>query len=207
MRLVPGVLWVGLLLLLWAGGCAKHVPVVTDTAAPETGAIAPGTPAEPPPSAVAMPPAQSGAQPAIDEKERQIVEESLRRRFEAPSATVAALAPAEDFLHQDVHFAFDSFALSEEAKALLEKKAAWLAAHPHVKVLIEGHCDERGTQAYNLALGERRANAVKQYLVALGIDPARLSTVSYGEERPLDPGHNEEAWAKNRRAHFVFLGP
>ncbi len=74
-----------------------------------------------------------------------------------------------------------------------------------VKIQIEGHCDERGTAEYNLALGERRANSAKKYLVSLGIPADRLSTISYGKEMPLDPGHNEEAWAKNRRAHFIIL--
>jgi peptidoglycan-associated lipoprotein len=103
-------------------------------------------------------------------------------------------------------FAYDSFTLSGDAKATLEKKAAWLAENPEVKVQIEGHCDERGTTAYNLALGERRAHATKQYLTALGINNSRLSTISYGEEAPIDPGHSEEAWSRNRRAHFMITG-
>lgn len=103
----------------------------------------------------------------------------------------------------DIYFEFDSFGLTPKAKKVLADKAAYLKAHPAVKVLIEGHCDERGTAEYNLALGERRARAALDYLVFLGIDPKRLTSVSYGEERPVDPGHNEEAWAKNRRAHFV----
>ena len=74
-----------------------------------------------------------------------------------------------------------------------------------MKIQIEGHCDERGTVEYNLALGERRANSAKRYLTSLGIPENRISTISYGKERPLDPGHNEEAWTKNRRAHFVIL--
>jgi peptidoglycan-associated lipoprotein len=74
-----------------------------------------------------------------------------------------------------------------------------------VKIQIEGHCDERGTIEYNLALGERRANSTKRYLISLGIGDKRISTISYGEEKPLDPGHNEEAWAKNRRAHIIVI--
>jgi peptidoglycan-associated lipoprotein len=111
----------------------------------------------------------------------------------------------EDFVNKDIHFEFDSAKLTWEAQEILKQKADWLLAHPRTEVIIEGHCDERGTNAYNLALGERRAESVKQYLVELGIRPNRLSTISYGEEKPLDPGHNEEAWAKNRRAHFVIL--
>ena len=110
----------------------------------------------------------------------------------------------EAFLQQDVHFAYDSFTLNEEAKVMLELKAHWLVMHPEVSVRIEGHCDERGTTAYNLALGERRANMVRQYMVALGVDASRISTISYGKESPIDPGHTEAAWALNRRAHFTI---
>ncbi len=102
-----------------------------------------------------------------------------------------------------VFFAFDSAALDESARAVLDKQAAWLLAHPDVTVTIEGHADERGTREYNLALGERRAAAVKNYLAAKGVAPERMLTISYGEERPVDPGHNEAAWALNRRAVTV----
>ena len=77
--------------------------------------------------------------------------------------------------------------------------------YPKVKIQIEGHCDERGTAEYNLALGERRSNSAKKYLISLGVPEGRISTISYGKEKPLDPGHNEEAWAKNRRDHFIIL--
>ncbi|MCS6878609.1 MAG: peptidoglycan-associated lipoprotein Pal [Geminicoccaceae bacterium] len=102
-----------------------------------------------------------------------------------------------------VFFAFDSAALDDAARQTLERQAAWLKQYPAVSVTIEGHCDERGTREYNLALGERRAQAVKNYLVALGISPDRIRTISYGEERPADPGHDETAWALNRRAVTV----
>jgi peptidoglycan-associated lipoprotein len=103
----------------------------------------------------------------------------------------------------DVHFAYDSPALSDEARAILEKHALWLQGHRDVKVTVEGQCDERGTVEYNLALGEQRARAARDYLVSLGVAPERLRTVSYGKERPLDPGNNEAAYARNRRAHFA----
>ncbi|BCX19669.1 MAG: hypothetical protein KatS3mg117_3351 [Geminicoccaceae bacterium] len=102
-----------------------------------------------------------------------------------------------------VFFAFDSAALDDAARQTLERQAAWLKQFPAVSVTIEGHCDERGTREYNLALGDRRANAVKNYLVALGIAPERIRTISYGKERPADPGHDETAWALNRRAVTV----
>lgn len=107
------------------------------------------------------------------------------------------------FVNEDVYFEFDSSALTMAAQDVLKRKAEWLRDNPDRSVVIEGHCDERGTNEYNLALGDRRATSAKQFLTDLGIPPSRLSTISYGEERPVDPRHTEEAWAKNRRAHFV----
>lgn len=112
------------------------------------------------------------------------------------------LMEVQAFESGHVYFDFDKAELKPEARAILDKKAAWLKAHPDYSVRIEGHCDERGTSEYNLALGERRANAAMKYLNALGVASGRISTVSYGEERPADPGHNEGAWAKNRRDEF-----
>lgn len=102
-----------------------------------------------------------------------------------------------------VFFGFDQYNLTDEAQATLQRQAAWLNANPSVTLLIEGNTDERGTREYNLALGERRATAVKNYLVTLGISPGRLSTISYGKERPVALGHNEAAWAQNRRSVSV----
>jgi peptidoglycan-associated lipoprotein len=101
-------------------------------------------------------------------------------------------------------FVFDASELTQEAQQVLDEDAAVLKQHPTWVVTIEGHCDERGTAEYNLALGERRAVAARTYLVSLGISADRLHTVSYGKEFPFDPGHDEAAWAKNRRAHFVI---
>ena len=111
----------------------------------------------------------------------------------------------ETKLLKDIYFEFDKYDIRPKDEGVLKENAAWLKKNPNAKVQIEGHCDERGTVEYNLALGERRANYTKKYLVSLGIAPDRISTISYGKERPLDPGHNEEAWAKNRRAHIVVL--
>jgi peptidoglycan-associated lipoprotein len=110
------------------------------------------------------------------------------------------------FQNQDINFDFDKYDLRTDARTTLDRKASFLNQNSSVRVQIEGHCDERGTSEYNLALGERRANAAKQYLTTAGISAGRLSTISYGEERPLDPGHTEAAWAKNRRDHFVITG-
>jgi peptidoglycan-associated lipoprotein len=103
----------------------------------------------------------------------------------------------------DVYFDFDKSALSAEAKQTLAENARQLNDAGSMAVTIEGHCDERGTNAYNLALGEKRANAAKDYLVSLGVDGGRITTISYGEEKPFDAGHDETAWTKNRRGHFV----
>lgn len=102
-----------------------------------------------------------------------------------------------------VFFGYDRYDLTPEAQRVLEMQAEWLKRYPHVRITIEGHADERGTREYNLALGERRANAAKSYLVALGIDPMRLTTLSFGKERPAVLGSNPAAWAQNRRAVTV----
>jgi peptidoglycan-associated lipoprotein len=121
-----------------------------------------------------------------------------------PQETPAPTPPSvrsEDF--QPAFFDLDSDALREDARAALDADAKLLRDNPTVQITIEGHCDERGTAEYNQALGERRANAARDYLVNAGIDAARLQSVSYGKERPFNPGHDEAAWAQNRRAHIV----
>ena len=127
------------------------------------------------------------------------------------STEVAPAAPAELSLQEQlinevgdrVFFDFDKYNLKPEGRGTVEALAAWLNSRQGVTLTIEGHADERGTREYNLALGERRANSVKDYLIALGINAGRLTTISYGEERPAVPGSYEEAWAQNRRAEFV----
>ena len=111
----------------------------------------------------------------------------------------------ESKLLKDIRFDYDKYEIRREDEEILRENAAFLKKNPKMKIQIEGHCDERGTAEYNLALGERRANSTKKYLVSLGITSDRISTISYGEERPLDPRNNEEAWAKNRRAHIIVL--
>lgn len=98
-----------------------------------------------------------------------------------------------------VYFGYDRYDLSPEARMTLDKQADWLLQYPGLTVTVEGHADERGTREYNLALGERRANSVQSYLIALGVDPRRITTISYGKERPAVPGTGEQAWAQNRR--------
>ncbi|MFO7964237.1 MAG: peptidoglycan-associated lipoprotein Pal [Desulfobacterales bacterium] len=135
-------------------------------------------------------------------EEEDMITGPTEEELAAEEAERIAATEREQFVNQDIYFNFDKADLSPEAQAVLKEKAAWLRENPEVDVIIEGHCDERGTNEYNIALGERRAQSAKIFLVDLGISPDRLSTISYGEEMPVDPGHNESAWQKNRRAHF-----
>jgi peptidoglycan-associated lipoprotein len=137
------------------------------------------------------------------ERQAAIREESLKED-ELRAEGERMQSAREMFENEDVLFEFDSASLTAEAQEILRAKAEWLRDNPGVRVLIEGHCDERGTNEYNLALGDRRAFSSKAFLTDLGIDGARLSTISYGEERPIASGSSEDAWAKNRRAHFVI---
>lgn len=116
------------------------------------------------------------------------------------------LAPGEEGPLKDIHFGFDSYELDESARTTLRDNGNWLKDQTQAKVEIEGHCDERGTVEFNLALGAKRASAAKDYLVALGVAADRLTTISYGEELPLCHEHTEDCWQRNRRAHFVVLG-
>jgi peptidoglycan-associated lipoprotein len=141
-----------------------------------------------------------------DEMNAQAAEKARleAERLKAEEEERARAAARESFTNDDIHFEFDSASLLPEAQDLLSKKAGYMLAMSGTSITIEGNCDERGTDAYNMALGERRAEAAKAYLVNLGVNPSQINTISYGEERPVDPAHNEAAWAKNRRDHFVI---
>ncbi len=126
----------------------------------------------------------------------------------APTPRGPVAGSLEDFrvnVGERVFFGYDRFDLSAEARSILERQAAWLNRYPNIRVLVAGNCDERGTREYNLALGARRAAAVRDYLVSLGVAPNRIETVSYGKERPLDPRANEEAWSVNRNGHTQIV--
>ena len=138
--------------------------------------------------------AQQSAEEAAALKEQALKEKALKEKI---------LAEAAAF--QDIHFDFDNYDLKPESRELLEKLADWLLEHGDFEATIEGHCDNRGTAVYNLALGERRAEAAKAYLVNLGVTGAKITTISYGEELPADPRNCEEAWTKNRRDHFIVF--
>lgn len=133
------------------------------------------------------------AQPS---EEKQLTEEEIFQRKDLEEIS-------KEF--KDVFFDFDKYNIREDQVPNLQANADFLKKWKTVRILIEGHCDERGTNEYNMALGWRRANAAKEYLVSLGIDASRIDTISYGEERPFALGHNEDAWWQNRRAHFVAI--
>jgi peptidoglycan-associated lipoprotein len=166
-----------LMVLVVLSGCRRRQP---EQPAPMT------PPPPPPPAATTDPDAERRAR---EEEERR--REAERRR---------------NVLTEMVFFAFDRYDLSPEAQAILNRKVQILRDDPTIRLRIDGHCDERGSIEYNLALGMRRAQAVKDYLVGFGIDPDRLAVESFGEDRPLDPRSNEEAWARNRRAEFQIIG-
>ena len=150
---------------------------------------------------------------AREREEARIKEEAAKREKEKEfeKSLVAKKQPGiegqvlESKLLKDIHFDFDRYEVRPQDIEILKENAALIMKNPTLKIQIEGHCDERGTAEYNLALGERRASSAKKYLVSLGIPADRLSTISYGKEMPVDPGHTEEAWAKNRRGHFIIL--
>ena len=150
-------------------------------------------------------------------KKVQQVDEAAEREAAERAAAEAAKKPElpereaepvvpirpEDVKLKNIYFEFDKYDLTAESKSALSENASVMMKHSGFSILIEGHCDERGTEEYNLALGEKRALAARDYLVGFGIARDRISVISYGEEKPVDPRHNEEAWGKNRRAKFV----
>jgi len=157
--------------------------------------------------------AEAEARARREAAERERAEAEARARREAAERERAEAEARANQLRQEIntfeteriYFDFDKSELKPAAQETLTKKAAWLRANPNYNVNIEGHCDERGTNEYNLALGERRADAAENFLIALGVSRDRISTVSYGEERPADTGHNESAWSKNRRDEFGLI--
>jgi peptidoglycan-associated lipoprotein len=179
--------WAGAMLIAGTAACGHPQPPVA-------------RPAPPPPP----PPATSGTRPP---EPPSPVPEPVMPAEPIPGDSVASRSL--DDLNRDsplrpVYFDFDSSDLNDAGRAVLQNDAAVMKKYSTWVVTIEGHCDERGTKEYNLALGERRAVAARAYLLSLGLDASRLRTVTYGSEFPFDPGHNESAWQKNRRAYFVI---
>jgi len=202
-----GCLVVLCLATLVSGGCAKKDMVKADEQVPSAQA-APPTPAAPAVPEATRP--SQGSTPEATATTRERLAETPTQEAVVQQETGKAMvtSPAIGALEselQKIYFNFDSADLSDQARAALSKNAELLAKQPSVTLRIEGNCDERGSDEYNLALGERRAKAAKDYLVNLGVQAERLSTISYGEEKPVDPGHDEAAWAKNRRDEFVII--
>jgi peptidoglycan-associated lipoprotein len=154
----------------------------------------------PEPTPVATPEAEVSEEVVHEPITETIVSEEVTEELPEDLAELNAQGYLED-----VFFDTDRFDLKPSARESLAKNAAWLQKHPTISILVEGHCDERNTREYNLALGERRASAVRDYLVFLGIAPQRIQIISYGEERPFALGHDESAWRLNRRSHFVIV--
>jgi len=181
-----------LLLGVVAAGCAKR-PATTSAATPP-----------PPVPAPAAPPATSAPAPSAPEPTSSTP--AAAPSTPAPAATTARPVPAEFATIpelRDIQFDFDKYDIRPDAARTLDANAVWLKSNGNHLLLIEGHCDERGTNEYNLALGERRAKSAMNYLVSQGVQAARITIISYGEERPLCSEHNETCWQQNRRDHFL----
>jgi len=212
-RMKRNLVWVGLIAIVlcvsvaFLTGCAKKAALKEGAglagAAQEQKAVSAGT---------------TAAQDDAAARERALREKELREKAEREAAEKAAREAAEKAKKEaaakaaailqelkiaNIHFDFDKYNLRPDAQEILKKGAPAYLKYRDYKLVVEGHCDERGTAEYNLALGEKRAMEAAKYLVNLGIEKERIRTISYGKEMPLDKGHDEAAWAKNRRAHFV----
>jgi len=185
------LLSVAVVLVLLATGCARRPAITQAAAPPPTGAPVAVAPPPPAPAPVVAPPAPAPA-PAAP----------------TPAPVETARPAPKDFVPApqlaDVLFDFDKFTIRPAAAKTLRSSAEWMTANPNHALLIEGHCDERGTDAYNLALGDRRAKAAMDFLVAHGVPAGRINVVSFGKERPACSEKNEDCWSRNRRAHFVL---
>ena len=213
-------LWAGLAVLVlclsvtFLTGCAKKGEIKNKLLVPQAEQPAAG--------AAAGTADEQAAKERMLERQKALQEQTLREQTIGKAAGQATQEAAEKAKKErsaqeaailkelqipDIPFEYDKYSLTPEALAILNSHAPALLKYKEYKLVVEGHCDERGTVEYNLALGEERAAQTAKYLVNLGIEKERIKTISYGKEKPLDPGHNESAWAKNRRAHFVVFPP
>ncbi len=190
--------WVSLFLVL---SCAKK-QVMTEEKITEKPAVAKEVEKKAAPTEEAMKKEMEEAEKIRLERLQEL---EKAKRSEAESVKRYQERMALNFEAEAVYFDFDRSTIKPEYVPVLKDKADYLRDNPNTRIRIEGNCDERGTNEYNLALGERRANSAKKFLVSLGISPERIDTISYGEERPLALGHNKESWAQNRRDDFVIL--
>jgi peptidoglycan-associated lipoprotein len=201
-----------ILFLAFGLGCAKKVIRSEATPLTVSQQVPQAVETQPAPKPEVKVETLSPEKPEDLAKKAQIQEENLREEALRQKALREEAARREAALQkkalkegklESIHFDFDQWLLRDDQKDVMIKDADWLKANPQAKIRIEGNCDERGTTEYNLALGQKRAEAAKGFLEGLGIPGSRMQTLSYGEERPLDPGHDEAAWAKNRRVDFV----
>lgn len=218
--------WVGLMALVlcvsvsWMTGCAKKATLQEGAVVTQEQKAVAQAPAEVAPTPADSKGARDRAlqdQALIDQAAREAAEKAARdaaakaAKDAADRAKKEAAAKAAAILKElqiaDVNFDFNKYNLKPEAQEILKKGAPAYLKYRDYKLVVEGHCDERGTAEYNLALGEKRATEAAKYLADLGIEKERIKTISYGKEMPLDQGHDEAAWAKNRRAHFVIFPP
>lgn len=212
--------WVGLITLVlclsvtFLTGCAKKAGLKSDTTATtqEQKAVAKGSD-----GAASMDDKAAAAARERELRERALMEQAQREAAEKAAKEAAERAKKEaaekaaaikkELQIPDVHFDYDKYNLTPAAQTILKAGAPAYLKYRDYKLVVEGHCDERGTVEYNLALGQKRADEAAKYLSDLGIEKERVKTISYGKEMPLDKGHDEAAWAKNRRAHFVIFPP
>jgi len=197
MKRLPLLLLSGLAVAAMAACGGKKPEPVTPVAGPDADSLARAQRAH-----------EDSMRAAQEEADRKAREEAERRQKTADS--LAGIGRSTDavktILATMIHFDYDKAIIRGGDASVLDQKVAILQANPGLRIRISGHCDERGSDEYNLALGNRRATAAKQYVVSHGIDGSRIETVSYGEERPLASGHDEDAWAQNRRDEFEILG-
>jgi peptidoglycan-associated lipoprotein len=174
-----------LLLVILVAGCAKKLP---------------------PPQGSEMQTGKSAKETSAESVKKETVKEVVEPKVAKLEETSTSSRAEESVVLQDALFDYDRYDIRADARPVLDSAASFLKKNTNLNVLIEGHCDERGTNEYNLALGEKRAKAVKDYLASLGINPARMTVMTYGEEKPVCTEHDENCWQKNRRAHFVVTG-
>jgi peptidoglycan-associated lipoprotein len=210
--------WVGLMALIlclsvsWMTGCAKKASLKEGAVVTQEQRAVAQTPAEASAAATDDQAARERAlreQALSDQAAREAAAKEAKDAADRAKKEAAAKAAAilTELQIADVNFDYNMYNLRPEAQEILKKGAPAYLKYRDYKLVVEGHCDERGTAEYNLALGEKRANEAAKYLADLGIEKERIKTISYGKEMPLDQGHDDAAWAKNRRAHFVIFPP
>lgn len=186
-------------------GCPKKPTIVKEEAKAPAAEVSSDTKAKEETEAKARGEAEARARAEADAKAKTEAEAGAKAEPGAGEAAAKVEAKVkEEFRLEDIHFDLDKYEIKDKDREILSNLADWLSKNKSVKIEIEGHCDERGANEYNLALGERRADSAKNYLATLGIDASRIGTISYGEEKPLCTESSEDCWFKNRRGHFVI---